>query len=89
MKTLKTEFAKLEVKSLSDQMGKIREEFLEFETATGYQDRIEEAFDLLQATVTYINLAVSATGSNIKKYNKKHLAKMKHYADIKRVCLAR
>ena len=48
MKTMKIKFAKLKAKSLAMQMDKIREEFLEFETATGYQDRIEEAFDLIQ-----------------------------------------
>ena len=82
MKTMKIKLAKLKAKSVFAQMDKIREEFLEFETATGYQDRIEEAFDLMQAVATFINFAAE---KNIKKHNKRHIAKMKRYAGIQRV----
>jgi RAB protein geranylgeranyltransferase component A len=84
MKTMKIKFAELKAESGLEQLEKVREEFLEFSTATGYQNRLEEAFDLMQATATFI---VHATGNKktLKAFNKRHLNKMKTYLQMNRV----
>lgn len=82
MKTMKIKLAKLKTKSITEQMEKIKEEFLEFETAAGYQDRIEEAFDLLQSVATFLCFVAD---KRIDTYNKMHLTKMKRYLQCKRV----
>ena len=69
MKTMKIKLAKLKTKSITEQMEKIKEEFLEFQTAAGYQDRIEEAFDLLQSVATFLCFVAD---KRIDTYNKMH-----------------
>ena len=84
MKTVNFRFAELKAESTLDQIEKIREEFLELSTATCCTERIEEAFDLMQATATFI---FYATGNKriLRIFNKRHLNKMKKYLQIKRV----
>ncbi|MCH5149265.1 MAG: hypothetical protein J1G30_01250 [Spirochaetales bacterium] len=84
MKTIFIQLAKLKAMTETSQLNKIREEYLEFESGIDTQDKLEEAFDILQSVVTYINFTV---GKDIKKYNKKHLDKMKRYAAANRVAL--
>lgn len=85
MKTMKIKLAELKAESGFDQLEKVREEFLEFATATGYQNRLEEAFDLIQATMTFIFHATGGDQKTLKAFNKRHLTKMKTYLQMNRV----
>lgn len=81
MKTLKIKLAALKF-NRDRQIDKIHEEFLELSSALDRNERLEEAFDLMQAVASYIN---SFPKKSVKFFNKKHLAKIQAYLKSGRI----
>lgn len=78
----KINFTLAVIKPAENQLDKIHEEFLELSSAPSADERLEEAFDLLQATATLIN---SFSTKKVRQFKRKHLQKMEKYLKCGRV----